>query len=635
MVLAMENAGQLIEDEELREQIKGSGIGTSATRAEIIKKLVHIGYLNLNKKTQVLTPERFGEMVFEVVSLTVPALLNPKMTASWEKGLDGITNGTVAVEDYREKLEEFIRKETVAIIDRDLLSQIAGRISSFAGKNGRGIGARKKLGVSCPVCGGEIETTPFGYGCSNYKKDGSGCKFAIGQIAGRDLSEEEVKDLLEKGYTEVLSGFQSQKKKKFSAALVLKKEDDGKTAIQFDFSKNEPTVVEGVKCPVCGGAILERGYGFSCEHHGKDGENGCSFSVGQIAGKDLNKAQLTELLTEGMTKTIRGFKSKSGKKFDACLKLEKDENGVTQVRFDFDHVEAKKIKDAVCPLCGGEIVKTPFGYGCANYSSADENSCRFSIGKMAGKNLTETQVRELLKDGRTSTIRGFKSKTGNSFDARVTFAKEEDGKITGLKFDFQDVEPKKVEGVFCPLCGGDIVHTKFGFGCANYSKADGTGCRFAIGQIAGVKLNESQVKELLLRKKTGVIEGFIAKTGMKFDAPLKLTEDGRVAFDFPEKPQPVETEVDCPKCGKHLKRSQWYYECDCGFRLPYHVAQVELPEEIIKELLTTGKTKAKVNGFVSKSGNTFDTCLKYADERIRFDFENPGEPPLVKEPAAE
>ena len=85
MVLAMENAGQLIEEEELREQIKGSGIGTSATRAEIIKKLVRVGYLNLNKKTQVLTPERLGEMIFEVVSMTVPALLNPKMTASWEK----------------------------------------------------------------------------------------------------------------------------------------------------------------------------------------------------------------------------------------------------------------------------------------------------------------------------------------------------------------------------------------------------------------------------------------------------------------------------------------------------------------------------------------------------------------------
>ena len=95
MVLAMENAGQLIEDEELRAQIKGSGIGTSATRAEIIKKLVRIGYLHLNKKSQILSPEVLGEMVYEVVNMTVPALLNPKMTASWEKGLDGITRGTV------------------------------------------------------------------------------------------------------------------------------------------------------------------------------------------------------------------------------------------------------------------------------------------------------------------------------------------------------------------------------------------------------------------------------------------------------------------------------------------------------------------------------------------------------------
>ena len=108
MILAMENAGQLIEDEELRAPIKGSGIGTSATRAEIIKKLIRIGYLNLNNKTQVITPERFGEMVYEVVAMTVPALLNPKMTASWEKGLDGITNGTVDMQDYRTKLEDFI-----------------------------------------------------------------------------------------------------------------------------------------------------------------------------------------------------------------------------------------------------------------------------------------------------------------------------------------------------------------------------------------------------------------------------------------------------------------------------------------------------------------------------------------------
>ena len=168
MVLAMENAGQLIEEEELREQIKGSGIGTSATRAEIIKKLVRIGYLNLNKKTQILSPERLGEMIFEVVSMTVPALLNPKMTASWEKGLDGITRGTVIMEDYRQKLEDFIRKETVSMIERNLTEQIASRIRPFVGKGGRGLAAKKSLGVSCPICGGDIGTTPFRYGCSNY-----------------------------------------------------------------------------------------------------------------------------------------------------------------------------------------------------------------------------------------------------------------------------------------------------------------------------------------------------------------------------------------------------------------------------------------------------------------------------------
>ena len=134
MVLAMENAGQLIEDEELRAQIKGSGIGTSATRAEIIKKLVRIGYLHLNKKSQILSPEVLGEMVYEVVNMTVPALLNPKMTASWEKGLDGITRGTVIMEDYREKLEDFIRKETLNMVERNLTSRLVAQIQPLTGK---------------------------------------------------------------------------------------------------------------------------------------------------------------------------------------------------------------------------------------------------------------------------------------------------------------------------------------------------------------------------------------------------------------------------------------------------------------------------------------------------------------------
>ena len=112
MILAMENAGQLIEDEELRAQIKGSGIGTSATRAEILKKLVNNEYLTLNKKTQVLTPAILGELVYDVVECSMKALLDPKLTASWEKGLTMVAQGTITSEEYMNKLTDFVGRRT-------------------------------------------------------------------------------------------------------------------------------------------------------------------------------------------------------------------------------------------------------------------------------------------------------------------------------------------------------------------------------------------------------------------------------------------------------------------------------------------------------------------------------------------
>lgn len=112
MILAMENAGQLIEDDELRAQIKGSGIGTSATRAEILKKLMNIEYLSLNKKTQVIVPTLLGELVFEVVDSSIRQLLNPELTASWEKGLTYVAEGTITSEEYMQKLETFVVNRT-------------------------------------------------------------------------------------------------------------------------------------------------------------------------------------------------------------------------------------------------------------------------------------------------------------------------------------------------------------------------------------------------------------------------------------------------------------------------------------------------------------------------------------------
>ena len=119
MILAMENAGQLIEDEELRSQIKGSGIGTSATRAEILKKLCTIKYLSLAKKTQVITPTLLGEMVFDVCSASIRQLLNPELTASWEKGLTYVAEGTITPAEYMEKLERFVTLRTNGVRQTD------------------------------------------------------------------------------------------------------------------------------------------------------------------------------------------------------------------------------------------------------------------------------------------------------------------------------------------------------------------------------------------------------------------------------------------------------------------------------------------------------------------------------------
>lgn len=117
MILAMENAGQLIEDEELRAQIKGSGIGTSATRAEILKKLDKNNYICINNKTQVITPAKLGEIIYEVVNASIPSLLNAELTASWEKGLTYVAEGTITSDEYMAKLEDFVSRRTNRVIN--------------------------------------------------------------------------------------------------------------------------------------------------------------------------------------------------------------------------------------------------------------------------------------------------------------------------------------------------------------------------------------------------------------------------------------------------------------------------------------------------------------------------------------
>lgn len=132
LILTMENAGQFIEDEELRAQIKGAGIGTSATRAEILKKLVSNRYLKLNSKTQIITPTQIGEMIYEAVFFSMKPLLNPSLTASWEKGLSGVADGSISEAEYMQKLEDYIKRRVKLVKDQDFSRYLKERFDSIA-----------------------------------------------------------------------------------------------------------------------------------------------------------------------------------------------------------------------------------------------------------------------------------------------------------------------------------------------------------------------------------------------------------------------------------------------------------------------------------------------------------------------
>ena len=640
LILAMENAGKLIEDEELREQIKTTGIGTSATRGEILEKLVRIGYLNQNNKTQVISPEKLGEMIYEVVLLTTPSLLKPEQTANWEKGLEGIINGSVEFTDYRRELEDYIRRETKNMIDKDLTQTIAININQFTGKDSKGVATRKPLGIKCPKCGGELTTTSFGYGCTNYFNDEINCKFNLGQIAGVDIPEEQFKKLVTEGKTDLIEGFKSKSGKPFKSVLKMEKNEDGEFVVSFDFSETPTEFIEGLSCPACGGRIFATSYGFACEHRFQE-ENQCYFSIGEVAGRKLSEEEFTTLLKEGVTPVLSGFKSKTNQKFDAKLKLKTNDEGKKVIAFDFEGIEATKLEGCKCPDCGGDIAIKMSGYGCMNYSSTDENSCKFYIGKtIAGKNISPQVAKELLTTGKTETLRGFKGKSGKKFDAVLILKKNEETSKTEVVFDFENAEANYLPDVVCPECGSKIVKTNFGFACERYFDKENK-CDFVIGEIASKKLTDADVKELLTNGATKTVRGFKGKSGKKFDACLVLKkneETGKqeIGFDFDNVEAKEIKDVVCPMCGGKIVVTPFGYGCSnynkedpdnsCKFNIG-QIAGVKLKEAQVKALLTNGITES-ISGFKSKKGTKFDAKLALGKDEegkvtgIKFVFED-------------
>ena len=184
IILAMENAGKLIEDDELREQIKGSGIGTSATRAEILSKLEKIDYISLNKKTQILTPTTLGESIYDVVAGSIPSLLRPELTASWEKGLSMIASGDIKNDEYMKKLESYIQKNTSRVLTLTKNTNVKNQASDID---------KTPLG-SCPLCkDGKIKENSKAYFCTNWKDN---CNFTLWKNSLPELKEDISRDLV-------------------------------------------------------------------------------------------------------------------------------------------------------------------------------------------------------------------------------------------------------------------------------------------------------------------------------------------------------------------------------------------------------------------------------------------------------
>jgi DNA topoisomerase-3 len=289
LLAAMEGASKLVDNKELKNAMKGSGLGTPATRAAIIERLIKVGYIERQKKN--LLPTAKGETLIDLVPELVKS---PEMTGQWEKTLSDIEEGNYDPKDFMQGIVAVTHK----IVDLAKSQQVTD-VSV----------ANESLG-KCPLCGREVVESKKGYGCAGYK---DGCKFVIWkEVAKKKLTIKQVQTLLTDGKTGELKGFTSKAGKKFNAILVL--DENGK--IKFEFSQNNLNPVG--KCPLCGRDIVELPKSYSCGGY----KEGCKFVVWkQIAGQNITLQHLHGLLENGRTETIAGFVSKSGNKFAAALVL--------------------------------------------------------------------------------------------------------------------------------------------------------------------------------------------------------------------------------------------------------------------------------------------------------------------------
>ncbi len=424
LLAAMEGAGKLVEDEELREAIKEKGLGTPATRAAIIENLIKEQYVNRDRKELVPTSKAF-QLLTLLRGIQVKELCEPQLTGEWEQQLKLMEAGKLGRRKFMEGIEEMTRAmvERARAYDGDTVPGDYGRLQA-----------------SCPKCGSaEVHETYRTYRCQS-----PGCAFSIRKIlAGRLLEPAEAEELLEKRRVGPLRGFLSKRGMPFSAAIRLGEE----FGAEFDFGREDPSPggAEGEdlsgreplgSCPRCQADVVEGSRSYLCRN-GAGEERTCEFSVGKIIlDRPVAPEQIRKILAEGRSDLLDGFVSRrTGRAFKAYLSMGKE----GKVGFEFEPRQAGAAKGArkkpapapmprvdfagleplgPCPVCQGRIYETGHGYLCER-SQEEDRPCRFREEKVRlGQPIEPGQIRKLLAKGRTDLLEGFVSaKTGKPFKA--------------------------------------------------------------------------------------------------------------------------------------------------------------------------------------------------------------------------
>ncbi len=344
LLAAMKHAGREIDDDALADSMKDSGLGTPATRAEILERLIRSDYVRRERKSLKST-----EKGRALIGLVVEPLRSPELTAGWEQQLKEIEAGRYAAEAFYQSITDFVRELIPQVAEGAALSpaQVAEATAQRRTRKGKGRGrsSRTALGT-CPLCKqGQIVEHAKAFGCNRYRE---GCKFTIWKVvAGKKLTETQVAALLSRGYTGRLKGFKSKAGKTFEACLKLDSgfkvtfDFEGRVARRMTSTEGEPVVetapdvqatakvnvkvkvdMKALTCPKCSqGQIIEGKRGRGCNRY----REGCDFVVwNEIAGKKLTEKQVHTLISKGRTGLIKGFKSRAGKKFEARLRLDDD-----------------------------------------------------------------------------------------------------------------------------------------------------------------------------------------------------------------------------------------------------------------------------------------------------------------------